>query len=122
MIMRCQENKEACLYFNTSYSIQYWGSIQVLYSILRIIHVRRGLCDPQKKTFTLYWSNCPDVVLKPHLSPINSQVPRSRLGEAEDEEEEDFAEEEESEEAALQGAPEASEALNLSLSNHPFVS
>ncbi|MBW0479304.1 hypothetical protein O181_019019 [Austropuccinia psidii MF-1] len=37
------------------FRLQYWGSIQVLYSILHIIHVRRGLCGPQMKIFTLYW-------------------------------------------------------------------
>ncbi|MBW0495148.1 hypothetical protein O181_034863 [Austropuccinia psidii MF-1] len=58
-----------------------------------------------------------------------SQGPRSRLGEAEDEEGEESVEEEESEEtevaAALAGAPEAPEAPeapNLALSNQPSVS
>ena len=54
------------------------------------------------------------------------QGPRSRSGEAEDEEGEESVEEEESEEtevaAALAGAPEASEAPNLALSNQPLVS
>ncbi|MBW0587905.1 hypothetical protein O181_127620 [Austropuccinia psidii MF-1] len=58
--------------------------------------------------------------------PGVSQGPRSRLGEAEDEEGEESVEEEESEEtevaAALAGAPEAPEAPNLALSNQPSVS
>ncbi|MBW0583208.1 hypothetical protein O181_122923 [Austropuccinia psidii MF-1] len=58
--------------------------------------------------------------------PSIPQGPRSRLGEAEDEEGEESVEEEESEEAEvaafLAGAPEASEAPNLALSNQPLVS
>ncbi|MBW0574634.1 hypothetical protein O181_114349 [Austropuccinia psidii MF-1] len=58
--------------------------------------------------------------------PRIPQGPRSRSGEAEDEEGEESVEEEESEEtevaAALEGAPEASEAPNLALSNQPLVS
>ncbi|MBW0558926.1 hypothetical protein O181_098641 [Austropuccinia psidii MF-1] len=54
------------------------------------------------------------------------QGPRSRLGEDEDEEEEESVEEEESLKtevtAALVGAPEASEAPNLPLSDKPLVS
>ncbi|MBW0574172.1 hypothetical protein O181_113887 [Austropuccinia psidii MF-1] len=57
--------------------------------------------------------------------PSIPQGPRSRLGEAEDEEGEESVEEVESEEtevaAALKGAPEASEAPNLALSNQPLV-
>ncbi|MBW0518451.1 hypothetical protein O181_058166 [Austropuccinia psidii MF-1] len=49
-----------------------------------------------------------------------------QIGEAEDEEGKDSVEEEESEEmgveSALEGAPEASEALNIALSNQPLVS
>ncbi|MBW0482354.1 hypothetical protein O181_022069 [Austropuccinia psidii MF-1] len=48
--------------------------------------------------------------------PSISQGPRSRLGEAEDEEGE------ESEETEVAGAPEASEAENLDHSNQPLVS
>ncbi|MBW0549341.1 hypothetical protein O181_089056, partial [Austropuccinia psidii MF-1] len=55
-----------------------------------------------------------------------SQGPRSRLGEAEDEEGSKSVEEEDSEEtevkSALKGVTEASEASNLALSNHPPVS
>ncbi|MBW0503991.1 hypothetical protein O181_043706 [Austropuccinia psidii MF-1] len=58
--------------------------------------------------------------------PSIFQGPRSRSGEAEDEEGEESVEEEEYEEtevaAALSGAPEASEAQNLAHSNQPFVS
>ncbi|MBW0526997.1 hypothetical protein O181_066712 [Austropuccinia psidii MF-1] len=58
--------------------------------------------------------------------PSMSQGPTSRLGEAEDEEGEESVEEEESEEteveAALAGAPEASEVANKSHSNQPLVS
>ncbi|MBW0590755.1 hypothetical protein O181_130470 [Austropuccinia psidii MF-1] len=58
--------------------------------------------------------------------PGISQGPRSRSGEAEDEEGEESVEEEGSEEtevaAALAGAPEASEALNLAHSDQPLVS
>ncbi|MBW0491467.1 hypothetical protein O181_031182 [Austropuccinia psidii MF-1] len=57
---------------------------------------------------------------------VCSQGPRSILGEAEDEEGEDLVVEEESEEtevvAALEGAPEASEAETLAHSNQPLVS
>ncbi|MBW0581616.1 hypothetical protein O181_121331 [Austropuccinia psidii MF-1] len=57
---------------------------------------------------------------------IIPQGPRSRSGEAEDEEGEESVEEEESEEtkiaAVLAGVPEASKALNLALSNPPLVS
>ncbi|MBW0542030.1 hypothetical protein O181_081745 [Austropuccinia psidii MF-1] len=55
-----------------------------------------------------------------------SQGPRSRLGEAEDEEGEECGEEEESEEpeveASLEDAPETSEALNVALYDQPLVS
>ncbi|MBW0546921.1 hypothetical protein O181_086636 [Austropuccinia psidii MF-1] len=55
-----------------------------------------------------------------------SQGPRRRIGEAEDEEGKYSVEEEESEEteveAALAGAPVASEAPNLALANQPLVS
>ncbi|MBW0484706.1 hypothetical protein O181_024421 [Austropuccinia psidii MF-1] len=58
--------------------------------------------------------------------PDISQGPRSRLGEAEEEEGEEFVEEEDSEEtqveAALEGDTEASEAPNLALSNKTLVS
>ncbi|MBW0584400.1 hypothetical protein O181_124115 [Austropuccinia psidii MF-1] len=58
-------------------------------------------------------------------APSKRGGPRSRLGEAEDEEGEESVEEELSEEtevaAALAGAPEASEASNLALSNQPLV-
>ncbi|MBW0531007.1 hypothetical protein O181_070722 [Austropuccinia psidii MF-1] len=54
------------------------------------------------------------------------QGPRSRSGEAEDEEGEESVKEEESEEtevlAALEGTPEAFEAPNIALSNQPLVS
>ncbi|MBW0468295.1 hypothetical protein O181_008010 [Austropuccinia psidii MF-1] len=59
-----------------------------------------------------------------HLSI--SQGTRGRLGEAEDEEREESVEEEEYEEtevvAALEGAPAASEAPNIALSNKPLFS
>ncbi|MBW0515842.1 hypothetical protein O181_055557 [Austropuccinia psidii MF-1] len=59
-------------------------------------------------------------------SPSRRGGPRSRSGEAEDEEGEGSVEEQESEEtevvAALAGAPNASEAPNLALSNQPLVS
>ncbi|MBW0472426.1 hypothetical protein O181_012141 [Austropuccinia psidii MF-1] len=58
--------------------------------------------------------------------PITYQGPRSRSGEAEDEEGEESVEEEESEEtevaAAFAGPPEASEDPNLAPSNQPLVS
>ncbi|MBW0461119.1 hypothetical protein O181_000834 [Austropuccinia psidii MF-1] len=58
--------------------------------------------------------------------PGMSEGARAILGEAEDEEGEESVEEEESEETevatALVGAPEASEAANLSHSNQPLVS
>ncbi|MBW0517644.1 hypothetical protein O181_057359 [Austropuccinia psidii MF-1] len=58
--------------------------------------------------------------------PSISQGPRSRLGEAEDEEGEESVEEEESEEtgvkASLVGALEASEAPNIAFSHQPLVS
>ncbi|MBW0547472.1 hypothetical protein O181_087187 [Austropuccinia psidii MF-1] len=52
--------------------------------------------------------------------PGNSQGPRSRLREAEDEEGEES--EDNKVEAALESATEASEAPNISLSNQPLVS
>ncbi|MBW0568854.1 hypothetical protein O181_108569 [Austropuccinia psidii MF-1] len=59
-------------------------------------------------------------------APSRRVGPRSRLGDAEDEEGEESVEEEDSEEtevaAALEGVPEASEAPNLALSNQPLVS
>ncbi|MBW0593414.1 hypothetical protein O181_133129 [Austropuccinia psidii MF-1] len=59
-------------------------------------------------------------------APSKEGGPRSRSGEAEDEEGEDSVEEEESKEtevaAAFEGAPEASEAPNLAHSNQPLVS
>ncbi|MBW0554214.1 hypothetical protein O181_093929 [Austropuccinia psidii MF-1] len=59
-------------------------------------------------------------------APSRRGGPRSRLGEAEDEEGEESVEEQKSEEteveAALVGAPEAPEAPNLALSNQPSVS
>ncbi|MBW0523420.1 hypothetical protein O181_063135 [Austropuccinia psidii MF-1] len=58
--------------------------------------------------------------------PSISQGPRSKPGEAEDEEGDESEEKEESEEtevgAALAGAPEASEAPNLAHSNQPLAS
>ncbi|MBW0460924.1 hypothetical protein O181_000639 [Austropuccinia psidii MF-1] len=60
------------------------------------------------------------------LLSLLQQGPRSRLGEAEDEEGEESVEKEESEEieveASLEGAPEASEAPNIALSNQTLVS
>ncbi|MBW0569483.1 hypothetical protein O181_109198 [Austropuccinia psidii MF-1] len=58
--------------------------------------------------------------------PSISQGPRSRLGEAEDENREEFVEEEDTEEteveAAFASGPETSEASNLAHSNQPLVS
>ncbi|MBW0482160.1 hypothetical protein O181_021875, partial [Austropuccinia psidii MF-1] len=77
---------------------------------------RRGGINSRSREFYSFLGVYPGI----------SQRPRSRLGEAEDEEGEESVEEEDSEdtevEASFTGTPDASEALNLALSNQPLVS
>ncbi|MBW0471741.1 hypothetical protein O181_011456 [Austropuccinia psidii MF-1] len=49
--------------------IQYSGSIQVMDSILCVIHIRKGLCGPQMKIFTLYWGKLPRFCFKTTSEP-----------------------------------------------------
>ncbi|MBW0460354.1 hypothetical protein O181_000069 [Austropuccinia psidii MF-1] len=78
--------------------------------------IRGGMTSRRSRLFSGLLGGYPGI----------SQGCRSILGQSEDEEEEESVEEQESEEnevvAALAGAPEASEALNLALSNQPLFS